>query len=464
MSIARQIIWLFCLSIFGLPTLAAAQTNVMVLDSFIETHRVPSVGVSWKMVTLANDYVAPVVSCTYVLASSSNNEAHTRVRNVGPLSFEVRAQRFEDPASLSASDVHCLVVETGAHTLADGRKIEARTVQSTNVSGKNVGWSNTTTENVTTSLTSGFSAMAIFGQVMTFADSRASVFWTNNCSNRGAPPTLTNFCVGKHIGQLSGTRGTETLGYIVAQPGSGTVNGVSYVFALGGNSIRGVGNSPAYNYTVSGDFDTAVATQAAENGGDGGWAVLYGSDPLPNNAIQLAIEEETLVGDSSRSHTAEQVYYAAFDSNQSALFEASKSLAMAADNPTVYAVPGSDVVYTIDIQNTGDGPADLNSIFLVDSLPAEVEFFNGDMDGAGPASGPVLFEAGTSGLTFTAATDLRYSNLVARPSNVGECLYTPTSGYDANVKHVCFSPRGYARPETLYAGNTASLSFRVQIP
>ncbi|WP_427453910.1 hypothetical protein [Litorimonas sp. WD9-15] len=452
--------------IFGMvlaPEWAAAQTNVMVLDTFIETHRIENVSANWETIALANAYTAPVVSCTYVLPSAASNEAHTRVRNVMPTSFEVRVQRFEDSSAFTASDVHCLVVETGAHTLSDGRKIEARTVLSDDTSGNAVGWTSTETENVTASLTSGFSSLAVFGQVMTFNDAQASVFWTNNCGNRNTPPTPTAFCVGKHIGMINDTRFNETLGYIVAEPGTGTVNGVTYVFARGGNSIAGTGNSPPYSYSISGDFETAILTQAAENGGNGGWAVLFGSDPLPNGSIQLAVEEETVAGDTSRRHINEEVYYSAFRSTQAAIFSGTKTVAMATDNPTIYAVPGSDVIYTITLDNTGTGPVDLNSLFLVDSVPDEMEFFTGDMGGGGP----ILFSPGTSGLSFSPSTDVAYSFASARPTNIGQCDKTEAdlnASYDDQVRHICLVPKGYVRPGSLYPGNTASFSFRMKIP
>jgi len=384
-----------------------AQTNVMVLDTFIETHRVENQSPTWQTITLANSYTAPVVVCTYVLPSASDNEGHTRVRNVGSTSFELRIQRFENSSNLTSSDVHCLVVETGAHTLSDGRKIEARTVLSDLTNGDEPGWGSALSENVTTSLTSGFSSFAIFGQVMTYNDPQASVFWTFNCTNRGVRPNPASICVGKHIGMIDDTRLSETLGYIAVEPGSGSVNGVDYVFQLGPDTIRGVNNNPPFSYGVSGDFETAVLTQAAEDGGNGGWAVLYGSDPLPANSVRLAIDEETVEGDTSRGHTTEEVYYSAFASNQAAVFSADKTVEVASDNSTVYALPGSDVIYTLSLENTGTGPADLDSIFLVDTLP---------------------------------------------------------SGYVDTVKHICFAPKGYARSVNLYPGNEAAIDFRMRIP
>ena len=127
----------------------------------------------------------------------------------------------------------------------------------------------------------------------------------------------------------------------------------------------------------------------------------------------------------------------------------------------LFAVPGNDMLYTITATNTGTGPADNNSVFLVDGVPAELEFFNGDVDGGGPATGPVIFNAGSTGLTFTPATDLRYSNLAAAPANFAACTYTPAAGYDPAIRHLCFNPKG-----TLLSGSpqpSFSVQFRTRI-
>lgn len=127
----------------------------------------------------------------------------------------------------------------------------------------------------------------------------------------------------------------------------------------------------------------------------------------------------------------------------------------------LFAVPGNDILYTITATNTGTGPVDPNSVFLYDTLPTQLEFYNGDVDGGGPATGPILFNANTSGLTFTEATDLRYSNLAAVPANFAACSYTPVAGYDPAIKYVCFNPKG-----TMLSGTpqpSFNLQFRTRI-
>lgn len=121
-----------------------------------------------------------------------------------------------------------------------------------------------------------------------------------------------------------------------------------------------------------------------------------------------------------------------------------------------FAIPGADILYSITTANTGTGPADTNSVVIFDALPSSVTFFNGDVDGAGPETGAIAFTQSGAGLTFTPATDLRYSNLAAAPASFAACTYTPVAGYDANVRHICLNPKG-----TMPSGTT-SPSFTVQ--
>ncbi len=433
------------------------------LSQDVEAILVSNVGASFQTVELYNIYTSPVVVCTYALASDSNPSATVRIRNAGPTSFDIRLQQFENSNSVTPGHVHCLVVDEGVHTLSDGREIEAHTVMSDQTSGNVVPntWDAVNTERVDSILGHTYTRLVMLGQVMSFNDVNASVFWTNNCANRNVEPNDGAACVGKHIGQINGTRLNETLGFIVVEAGAGTVNGVRYAFDRGADIVEGVGNSPPYTYSVSGDFDVGVLTQAAEDGGQGGWAVLYGEDPLQSNSIAMAIDEEVVAGDTGRFHITEQVYYGIFENIQTANVSAEKTVSVHADSAVPYAVPGSDVLYTINVTNDGSSPLDEDSLFLVDSLPPETEFFNGDHNGAG--SGAVGFAETDSGLTFSLATDVRYSNAATKPMNFGACTYVPVSGYDPAVRHVCFNPKGRLRDGTLYPASGFSLTFRARI-
>ncbi|MEM9738928.1 MAG: choice-of-anchor L domain-containing protein [Pseudomonadota bacterium] len=109
-------------------------------------------------------------------------------------------------------------------------------------------------------------------------------------------------------------------------------------------------------------------------------------------------------------------------------------------NAGIFALPGSDVIYTITVSNTGGGVVDANSIDLIDAIPEEVELFFG----ATPEFGGQIIgwsETNTN-LFFTEATDVAFSNSSTRPTDFASCTYTPNSGYDPAVTHICINPKG----------------------
>ena len=228
-----------------------------------------------------------------------------RVQVIGA-SVQIKIQRPLNSTAVTASDVYCTVSEEGSYTYPI--KYEAHLVTSPQTNyGSN--WSATRTVNVTSSKVQTYSNPVILGQVMSYNNPNFSVFWSHNCSNRGVTATNSAICIGKHTGQSVPTNPTsETLGYFIAEAGTYIQASSTVTIVHGSNRIRGTGDSPPYNYSLPSSHSFATATQAAENGGNGGWAVLYGNTPV-STAINLAIEEETVAGDTSRRHTAEQVDY-----------------------------------------------------------------------------------------------------------------------------------------------------------
>ena len=128
----------------------------------------------------------------------------------------------------------------------------------------------------------------------------------------------------------------------------------------------------------------------------------------------------------------------------------------------LYAIPGNDVRYTLSADNTGAGPIDTDTIVMIDEIPENVIFYNGDVDDAGSETQPVSFsQTSGAGLTFTYATDVAFSDSADKPVNFAACLYTPSSGYDINVTYICINPKG-----ALAAGTPTpsfSVNFRAQI-
>ena len=273
-----------------------------------EVFKIPNVGSSWKEVFTHNFYEDPVVVCTYNLPSSSDREAVVRLKDVGHHSFYVRVQN-PGGSAVTPSDVYCIVMESGSWELDDGRPVEAYKVISdgTNSDGD---WSVSAMEHVPYS--HAYTQPVVLGQVMSYNDSRWSVFWDCN-GVRTNPPDASNLYVGKHVGEDPDTvRSSEVLGYIVVEAGNGTTGGLRYTAQLGPDTVMGVGNSPPYTYTLDGTYSVGVATLSAMDGVNGGWAVFYGSDPITTE-MHLAIDEDTL-SDTERWHTDEQVAYWAFES------------------------------------------------------------------------------------------------------------------------------------------------------
>lgn len=104
-----------------------------------------------------------------------------------------------------------------------------------------------------------------------------------------------------------------------------------------------------------------------------------------------------------------------------------------ATNPK--AIPGAILRYSFVVQNSGPAAVDNNTLLIVDTLPLQIT--------VGTAAAPVFTQGSpTSGLTFNAATDIRYSNSATKPASFAACTYTPVAAYDPAVKYVCLRPQG----------------------
>jgi hypothetical protein len=269
---------------------------------------VNNVSSSWTTVNLSDSYTSMVVVATPNYDNTSD-PAVVRIRNASGNSFDVRVDAAGG-ATPSSMDVHYIVVEEGAYTVAqDGVNMEAVKYNSTLTDGKNNGW-----VGQAQSYSNSYSSPVVFGQVMTYNDSRFSAFWCSDGSQTN-PYNSSTLYTGKMIGEDPDTsRSDETIGYIVIESGSGTLSGVNYVTALGADSIEGFTNSPPYSYSFSGlsTASVAIANQTAMDGNNGGWAALYGSSPVSASGINLAIDEDK-ANDTERGHITEQVGYIVFE-------------------------------------------------------------------------------------------------------------------------------------------------------
>lgn len=118
-------------------------------------------------------------------------------------------------------------------------------------------------------------------------------------------------------------------------------------------------------------------------------------------------------------------------------------------------IPGAIVRYSILVSNTGPTAVDNNTVLLIDSLPSQMR--------VGTAATPTFTQGTpTSGLTFNATNDIRYSSAATAPTTYAGCTYTPTSAYDPAVRFICVNPKGTMAGSSGTPPNF-TISFRAQM-
>jgi hypothetical protein len=277
----------------------------------------------WTTIPLDHDYGANmVVVCTPNYDRDPYGSAKmplvVHVRNASGNSFDIRiVQAVGGAFETSAAWVHWMVVEAGVYNEAEhGVKMEAAKFNST-ITDRSGSWIGTNR-----TYAQPYSNPVVVGQVMslnsydtTLGFDLWSVFWCRGSKYQN-PPSASSLWVGKHAGEDPRYRDPEVVGYVVIEAGSGSFDTTDYMAGLGTDSIRGVGDSPPYTYDVNGisDPSTAVAIlgQAAMDGRNGGWAILYGDNPITLSGLKIAIDEDQ-AWDTERRHTTEQVGYIVFE-------------------------------------------------------------------------------------------------------------------------------------------------------
>lgn len=273
---------------------------------------------SWTTINFDGNYTSPVFVCTVEYANNIGNESDgdtdsvvCRVQSVGSTSAQVRLQEPGAPGSLTdAETVHWFVVEEGAYDTGE-IKLEAFTYTST-VTDSSSSW-----VGEVQSYTQSYTNPVVLGQVMTYNDSNYSVFWAHDGS-RGAP-TAANLYTGKHVaGDTTTTRSNETIGVVVIEQASSSLNGITYEARLQTQTIDRVDDIAPSTYTFNQAFSTTpqvgVVSQAGMSGSDGGHPVLYnnGSGALTTTNIYAVIMEDE-IGDTEMGGNTEYAPYIVFE-------------------------------------------------------------------------------------------------------------------------------------------------------
>ena len=285
--------------------------------------------------------------------------------------------------------------------------------------------------------------------------------------------------------RMGATNTVETAGYNSATASGDTGDDGVVIAALrqgqpatASVTVAGAGGrlQAWFDWNHDGDFLDAgeqVATDLSDNGpGDGNAAAgtILASFTVPGAAVmgqtfarfrwstQSGLDPFAIIG-----HDGEVEDYAA-SVGGTAILSSSKASVVYSANATQFFIPGNDVIYTVQTTNSGTAAADSGSVFALDALPSQVQFYVGDYDGAGPATGSVLFtQSAGAGLTFTISTDLRYSNAASAPASFAACTYSPsvTNDYDPAIRYVCINPKGALASGT--PGPNFTLQYKARI-
>jgi hypothetical protein len=266
---------------------------------------------AWTTVGLGESYASPVIIATPIHGSGQTIPVATRISNITSTGFDLKLDRVDGLTGTVSYDVSIIAVEEGVYNQAEhGVTMEAVTYTSTITSGKS-GWTGEAR-----SFQNTYTSPVVVGQVMSANDSNWSSFWSMGAT-RTDPVDASNLNVGKQVGEDPTTaRADETVGYIVIESGSGSINGVAYEAGVGSDVVQGLDDSSSpYVYNLSGTLATASAAAvdlAGMDGADGGRAVLSGASPIGPNSIGLHVTED-LLSDSEQNHTHEQVGYIVFE-------------------------------------------------------------------------------------------------------------------------------------------------------
>lgn len=115
---------------------------------------------------------------------------------------------------------------------------------------------------------------------------------------------------------------------------------------------------------------------------------------------------------------------------------------------TKFALPDNEVLYEITVANRGLTNPDPDSVFIVDVMPSQLSFWNGDIDAGGAdinaAVAPVGFsQTNGASMTFDPSTDFGVAYGGAAPTSFGQCVSLPMDGiFRTDVRYLCLRPQG----------------------
>lgn len=283
-QLRRRIAALFSVGILS-TVLSFSATAAPKYETGVLTNNQPN-ATTWRTVNFATTFTSPPV---VVLGTPSNGDVQaltTRVRNVTATSFEYQLDEWDYLDGVHGSEtLSYLALEPGVHSIGGVTWHAGRT-------------SAITRTGQTVTFTSGFAAApVVLAQVESVANAKA-------LSARVSLTTTTNFNL-KLISQESDTAALsgESVGWVAIAPGSGTLDGASFVAARTGASVTQAWSTIAFSGTHR--QPTFFAQGQTVNGVD---PFTIRQRNLTSTGVDIFLQEEQSAG-TEVNHAAEDVGY-----------------------------------------------------------------------------------------------------------------------------------------------------------
>jgi PKD repeat protein len=265
--------------------------NVTGADLNMEVGELIDLTHNWKQVGFSRCFLDPVVVAK-PLSYNGSDPSLVRLRNVDIRGFEIRLQEWDylDGGHISET-VSYVVMERGSHVLADGTQVEAGSFMT-----------NLTSSFGTFSFNQSFQAVpVVVVAVASFNEAAAVTDRLRNISTEGFEFRM------QEQGANVQSHSVETIHYIAWEPGSGTVNELSFEVATTGDGVTDQFYPIPFNSTFQ-QAPMFLADMQTTHGEDTAAVRWQNRDAYK---VEVKIEEDQSF-DAEMVHITEVVGYMAF--------------------------------------------------------------------------------------------------------------------------------------------------------
>jgi uncharacterized repeat protein (TIGR01451 family) len=277
----------------------------------------------------------------------------------------------------------------------------------------------------------------------TGADTATNVILKDNIpTDTTYVPNSLNIVAGPITGLMSDTGGNDQAEYdaVISPPRVFFRLGAGATSTAGGKLAAGVGTTVTFRVTVNA---TAAGKTITNN-----VTLEFNGSNTPTTLYTANASAAILV-----------------KSNATPLLTHQKTVLIISDpiNGTTNPknIPGAVSQYTITINNTGNGPVDINTLAIADPIPNSSELFTGNLS----SGAPYIFTDGslTSGLTCPFVALSSATDCVDFSKDSGATwTYAPATPYDPLVTNIRFKPTGAMNGDSIAGAPYPSFSLQFQ--